>query len=162
MSSRAPMRAYSYAGLIPFAALLAACSGFKDDAPCSGSACSDAGVDGTTTFEAGPDAAIDAPTADADATTDAPIDAPIDPGAPFGSAIAEGLGDIDTQTGNAQQRHIVYAAKSGRFYFFYLDAAEQTKLKVRSTANFGLWREEPELTLEIGHGNEGRNFSVAT
>src|SRR5207245_191548 len=94
----------------------------------------------------------------ADALPDVTEDAAI-PTGPI--TLASGL-NVPTQTGHAQQRHIVYASASKRFYFFYIDEAQQTKLNVRSSASFVDWREEPALDLLVGHGNEGRNFSVAT
>jgi hypothetical protein len=133
----------------------------------------DGAADATLHDGAG-DATLDGGAADATAD-DGAIDAPDDVGNLDSAPDSQGIGDagftpttlaasanVPTQTGHAQQRHIVFASASARFFVFYLDDASQTSLKVRSSADFETWRDEAPLALLDGHGNEGRNFSVAT
>jgi hypothetical protein len=138
------------------ATAIAACSSFKDDPICTSDSCADAALDDAPSVDAGgTDVTLDEGAGDAPAPPDA---------AHLGftpTTLAQSI-NVATQTGHAQQRHLVYAARVGRFFLFYLDEAAQTSLKVRSSGDFVTWRQEQSLTLPDRHANEGRNFSVAT
>jgi hypothetical protein len=151
---------------LPFSVLAAfeACSSFKtDEQLCSNDSCNDAGTDGANRSDDGP------PDVGEAGPKDGPHTPPPDAGdgggigdAGFSATTLASTPNVATQTGHAQQRHVVYAAASARFYFFYLDDSAQLQLKVRSSADFVTWRDETPLDLPVGHGDEGRNFSVAT
>lgn len=112
---------------------------------------------------------------DADATTDAGTDAALDDAriedAPTdaGDAGAVGYtpvviatgGDAGAPTGNAQQTHLVYAEHGKRWWLFTIDNAAPTVLATYSSTDFVTWMPGAPLTLPLGHGGHGGNFSVA-
>jgi hypothetical protein len=122
---------------------------------------SDASED--TTLPGNPDGASDdGPTEGSPVGDDAPEDTRIDAPTTFSPtpvAILASNG-IATQTGNAQQQHLVFATNSQRWWFFYLDA-DPNLLKTKWSIDFTTWNDGASLTLPMGHGGEGRNFSVA-
>ncbi len=119
----------------------------------------DGGSDGTTS---GPhDAASEGSSSEADGgtgETDAEIDAPSS-FAPTPTTILSSVG-IATETGNAQQQHLVFATNSQRWWFFYIDA-DPMSLHASWSVDFATWTDATALTLPMGHGGEGRNFSIA-
>jgi hypothetical protein len=71
------------------------------------------------------------------------------------------MATFGTETGNAQQQHIVYAKNSGRYWFFYIDA-DGLSVKTRWSTDFSTWTAGASLApLPLHLGGDGRNFSVA-
>ncbi len=73
--------------------------------------------------------------------------------------VLDGVG-IPTESGNAQQQHMIYTANGKRYWIFYLDS-ESNLVKTRTSTDFTNWVAGASLTLPAGHGGEGRNLSVA-
>jgi hypothetical protein len=122
----------------------------------------DAGNDATLGPHGGDDGGSDDDaTSDGNPLGDAPTDTRIDAPTFFAptpvSIVSTG---VSTESGNAQQQHLVFATNSQRWWFFYIDA-DPTKLKARWSIDFVTWTDDAALTLPIGHGGEGRDFSVA-
>ena len=94
-----------------------------------------------------------------------PLDgAPPPPPSDGGSVAAHTLatvGNVASETGFAQQQHIVYATHGARWWLFYVDEADQRVLKTQWSTDFATWTAGASLVLAEASGNEGRNFSVA-
>ena len=97
----------------------------------------------------------------ADASLDAGIDVGAEAGPPLPAITRVLLGStaFATQTGNAQQQHLIFAG--ARYWFFYFDSQSSNVMKTRWSTDFATWTEGASLTLPMGHGGEGRNLSVA-
>jgi hypothetical protein len=148
--------------------LTLSCSGVPcgPTSTCQNGRCVDSRIDGSQcTSPAGcelPDAG--APPVDGGAPPP-----PIDGGAPpppadGGSVTAFPLatvGNVASETGFAQQQHIVYATHSARWWLFYVDDADASVLKTRWSEDFATWTAGNSLTLAEASGYEGRNFSVS-
>jgi hypothetical protein len=111
-------------------------------------------------------------------TGDAPVDTsmegapPQDSGHDGGSDASDGAilgpvprpiavaGSVSTATGNAQQVHLIYPQNSDRYWLLYIDDAS-TSLRTRWSTDLTNWTDGTTLTLPMGQGGEGRNFSVA-
>ncbi len=119
----------------------------------------EAGADATIGSNEGGPAGDDDSQSPSDATIDSHIDAPASFSASPTSILTTG---IDTQSGNAQQQHLIFATNSQRWWLFYIDS-DPNKLKARWSIDFTTWTDDAALTLPLGmsHGGEGRDFSVA-
>jgi hypothetical protein len=109
----------------------------------------------------GDDGDADGAAAEGGSINDAPADTRIDAPTSFAPTPVSILTTaVPTESGNAQQQHLVFATNSQRWWFFYIDA-DPTKLKAQWSIDFVNWTEDASLTLPLGHGGEGRDFSIA-
>jgi hypothetical protein len=101
-------------------------------------------------------------TADASSAPEGSSDAalPDATGSP-GSVVIDARPNGHAPSGTAQQQHLFYAANSGRWWMFSIDAATPSSLDTRWSKDFVSWADGP--TFATGHGSsaDGRDFSLA-
>jgi hypothetical protein len=68
--------------------------------------------------------------------------------------------NIATQTGNAQQQHLVYATNSARFWLFYLED-DASLVDTQWSTDLVTWTPGASLHLPMRNAGEGRNLGVA-
>ena len=73
--------------------------------------------------------------------------------------LLNGLG-VATESGTAQQQHLIYATNSGRYWLFYYDS-EATSLKTQWSFDLVTWTASTTLTLPMTNSSEGRDLAVA-
>ena len=124
-------------------------------------ATSDAGADRTTPetgadVQPGADAAPSEAGLDATANADADASAVGHPeaGVPGSPVSILDAGAIQSEPGESQQRHLVFAVNDGRYWLFYIDT-DTRSLKTLASADLSTWTPGATLTLPESHGNEG-------
>lgn len=147
--------AFAIPSCVPNYDFVAADAG-ASDASMDSTAPADANVDST----APADAAMDS-TASNDTGPSPSGDAGSDAAPPPTLATLLPMAVVSTETGNAQQQHLVFAKNSGRWWLFYIDA-DGLSVKTQWSLDFATWTAGAVLTpLPYELGGDARNFSVA-
>lgn len=119
-------------------------------------------ADGATDTMASPDGAGETSVTDGevDADLDSTASDSADGAIPPKTTVVVSAGSIAAATGLAQQKHLIYAVGSARWWLFYIDSTDVLSLKTATSADFSTWTSGGTLTLPQPHGGDAQSFSV--